>query len=247
MTHFEIELEKLKRQSYKETKGERENFLKDYQESKRDIDDFKRMRELENEGKLNTPGYLEFLKRAGLDMPALMNEGSEEFKKLEANFLRNAKQYYGGRVTNQEMEQFLKTIPSLSQSPEGRKRVIANLENLARVKMERYQAYKDIKTQYKGVIPPDISELVEERLDKKLDNLATQFRKDLARPVPKAQNKLVTALQAGLGNVVGSLGGSAKGAAKGAVIGAGYGALGGPVGAGGGAALGALGGLTGLI
>ncbi|MEK6884942.1 MAG: hypothetical protein AABY22_35250, partial [Nanoarchaeota archaeon] len=41
----------------------------------------------------------------------------EEFQKIEANFLRNAKQYFGGRISNYEVEQFLKTIPSLSQSP----------------------------------------------------------------------------------------------------------------------------------
>jgi hypothetical protein len=247
----EIEQEKLKRESYKETKGERETFLNDYRAAKRDISDFERMEELEKEGKLDTPGYLEFLQRSGLDIPALMNPGTEEFNKIAANFLRDAKAYYGGRVTNYEMEQFLKTIPNLSQSPEGRKRVIANLKNLARAKTERYQAYKDIKQHNKGVIPVDIGEQVEDRIDTRMDHLAAQFKKDLAKKVPEGQNKFVTALQSALGSAIpavgSAIGSAAKGAAKGAIGGAVTGALGGPIGAGSGALLGGLGGLTGII
>lgn len=247
----EIEQEKLRRDSYKETKAEREAFLNDYKSAKRDIADFERMEELEREGKLDTPGYLQFLERSGLDIPALMNPGTEEFNKIAANFLRDAKAYYGGRVTNQEMEQFLKTIPSLSQSPEGRKRVIANLKNLARAKKERYQAYKDIKQKNNGIIPIDISEQVEDRIDSRLDYLAAEFRKDLARKVPEGQSKFVTALQSALGSAIPAVGSSlasaAKGAAKGAIGGAVTGALGGPIGAGGGALIGGLGGLTGII
>ena len=243
----EIENEKLRRDSYKETKEDRKAFLSDYQSAKSSLADLERMEKLEEEGKLDTPGYLQFLERSGFDIPALMNPGSEEFNKIAANFLRDAKIYYGGRVTNQEMEQFLKTVPSLSQSPEGRKRVIANLKNLARVKKERYQAYKDIKQENNGIIPVDIAEQVEDRLDSRLDHLAEQFKKDLDRKVPEGQNKLITALQATLGEAVGRIKPTISGAAKGAVVGAGIGSAGGPIGAGGGALLGGLGGLAGLI
>src|SRR5258708_28699407 len=73
---------------------------------------------------------MEGSKRAGLDVPALMGADAEEFNKLAQGFLRGAKDQFGGRVTNYEAEQFLKQIPSLSQSPEGRQRVIANMRRV---------------------------------------------------------------------------------------------------------------------
>lgn len=241
-----VEQEKLRQNAYKETKEERKQFLQDYQASKRDLDDLNRFQELEKDGKLDTPGYVEFLKRSGLDIPALLNPESEEFQKIAANFLRDAKNYYGGRVSNMEMEQFLKTIPSLSQSPDGRKRVIANLKNLARAKTERYQAYKDIKSETRGNIPIDVAEQVEDRIDKRMDHLAEQFRKDLAKEVPAGQNKMITALQAALGSAAGRIPSSIGKAGQGALLGAGVGArIGGLPGAATGAGIGGIGGAVG--
>jgi len=215
--------------------------------AKSNLKDLSRMEELEKEGKLDTPGYMQFLERSGLDIPALMNEGSEEFNKIVNNFLRDAKVYYGGRVTNQEMEQFLKTIPSLSQSPEGRKRVIANLKHLNNAKLAYADTVRDIIKENKGVPPFDLDFQVYDRIDKKLDKLAEQFKKDLKKPVPQGQNRLITALQAGLGSAVGAAKPGLQGALKGATAGALWGRYGGPIGAGTGAAIGGLGGLLGLI
>jgi hypothetical protein len=167
------------------------------------ISDLDRMEELEKEGKLDSPGYADLLKRSGFDLPALQKEGSQEFNKIAQNFLRNAKQYYGGRVSNFEVEQFLKTIPSLSQSPEGRKRVIANLKNISRAELEYNKALRDILKENKGSIPLDLAIQVDERVEKQATKLAEQFKKDLAKPVPEGQHKLITAIQAITGEAIG--------------------------------------------
>jgi hypothetical protein len=236
-----------RRSQFKETKAERKEIVDRAKAARQNLHDLDRMEELQKEGKLDTPGYIEGLKRAGFDIPALMNPGSEEFQKIAANFLKDAKTYFGARVSNYEIEQFLKTIPSLSQSPEGRKRVIANLKNLSRGALEYNNALREVMAENKGVPPYDLLELVDAKVEKKEDALAKKFKKDLAKPVPEGQNKYVTAIQAAIGNVAGRI----PGALKGAVIGAGYGALhgskGGPVGTLGGAALGGLAGLTGII
>lgn len=190
-------------QRYKATAPYRKEVLDATKSARRDLQDLNRMEDLEKEGKLDTPGYVEFLQRSGLDIPALMNPGSEEFQKIANNFLRNAKQYFGARVTNFEIDQFLKTIPSLSQSPEGRKRVIANLKNLSRSALEYNNALKDVVAQNGGLPPFDLQEKVEDKVEKRMDALYKQFKKDLERPVPKGQNRFITALQAGLGDIVG--------------------------------------------
>lgn len=212
---------------FKATAAERKDIIDKARAARQDLKDLDRMEELEKEGKLDTPGYTEFLKRSGLDIPALMNPGSEEFIKTSANFMRNAKTYLGSRISNYELEQFLKTIPSLSQSPQGRKRVISNLKYVARSALEYNNALKEVLAKNKGVPPYDLPEQIDDRIESKLDKLSQKFKEDLARPVPKGQNKLITALQSIAGSTIGPVAGGLAG-----------GLVGGPVGALGGAALG---------
>jgi hypothetical protein len=227
---------------YKATKEIRHEVAGKATAARQDLKDLDRMEDLSKDNKLDTPGYVEFLKRSGFDIPALMKPDSEEFIKIQANFLRNAKAYFGSRISNYEAEQFLKTIPSLSQSPEGRKRVIANLKYINRAALEHFNSMKEVIAENKGVPPMDLEEKTFDKTEKKMDALADRFKKDLAKPVPKGQNKLITAIQAGLGDIAGGVGHAIKGAGKGAI--AGYALLGKTPHS---AALGAVAGLSGIV
>jgi hypothetical protein len=198
--------EKRKSEAFKMSAAERKEIINKARVARQDLKDLDRMEELDKSGKLDTAGYSEFLKRSGLDIPALMNPESEEFGKIAANFLRDAKQYFGGRISNYEIEQFLKTIPSLSQSPEGRKRVIANLRYMKRADLAYNEALKEVISDNKGIPPYDLLEKVDDKIEKKLEKLSDKFKEELARPVPESQNKLITAAQAGLGSLVGAPG-----------------------------------------
>lgn len=215
---------KERAEAFKQTKAERKEFIDKAKAGRQNLQDLNRLEELEKEG-LPTAGYNEFLKRSGLDIPALQGASGEEFNKLTANFIRNAKSYYGSRISNFELEAFLKTLPNLSASPEGRKRVISQLKNIARLEIEGGKAARDIIAKNKGIPPLDLLEQVDERISKKADKFAKKFRQDLAKEVPTSQNKLLTAVGAGLGNLVGSI---SPGGVLGGAIG-GY--LGGPGGA----------------
>jgi hypothetical protein len=183
----------------------RKEIAEDAKTARAALRDLGRMEELNASGKLDTPGYVEFLQRVGLDIPALMqNPESEEFQKIAAGFMRDARKYFGARVSNFEIEQFLKTIPTLSQSPEGRKRVMANLKYVHGSALARAEAAREIMAENRGIPPYDLQEQVEERLDKKLDALADKFKKDLEKPVPPGQNKLITALEAIAGSTLGA-------------------------------------------
>lgn len=197
---------KLHAEQFQATAGLRHDILQRSKSSRQTLKDLSRLEELSQEGKLDTPGYAEFLERSGFDIPALMNPESEEFKKIQQNFLKGAKEYFGGRISNYEVEQFLKTIPSLSQSPEGRQRVIANLKNVARADMEYKNAMKEVVNENGGIPPYDLEEKIDDKIDKRLDRLSEEFKKDLKKPAPKGQNKLITALQAGAGSLIGAPG-----------------------------------------
>lgn len=239
MREEQIEEKKLtseeRRHAFKETKEDRKALLEGYKTAKDDLEDLQRLEDLETEGEgLSDAGYVEGLKRANIDLPAMLTANDEEFGKITNNFIRNAKQYYGAKISNQEMEQFLRTIPSLSQSPEGRKRVIANLKKIARGKVLHYKAYRQVLRENKGVPPEDMNDQIEDIVDTQLDKLAESFKKDLARKVPEGPSRIKTVAQVAAGTAAPTVGKALLGAG----LGAGLGALGGPVGAG-------VGGLTG--
>ena len=204
---------------FKESKEFRKQILKDKRDAGATLKDLGRLEELSRSGKLDTPGYAAFLERSGLDIPSLMTPESQEFAKIQQGFLKNAKQYFGSRISNFEVEQFLKTIPSLSQSPEGRARVIAGLKKIERGKEEYYKAYEDVLRENGGVPPYDVEEQVERKAEKRLDRIYEEFEKDLKKPTPKGQNKFITALQAGIGSSVKPLSKAAGSALTGAAVG----------------------------
>lgn len=245
---------KEKSEAFKETKEFRKEIFDAAKSARQDLHDLDRLEELNKDGKLDTPGYIEFLNRSGLSIPALMNPESQEFQKIQQGFLRQAKNYLGSRISNFELEQFLKTIPSLSQSNEGRQRVIANLKRFSRVALEYNNTLKEVIDENKGIPPLDLSQKVDDRIEKKLDKISEKFKEDLNKPVPKEQSALVTATQAALGSAAGNVGKLAKGAAGaytgykvgqtlGNIAGPGGGVLGGLAGG----AIGGLGGLSGLL
>lgn len=224
--------EKEKAERFKATKEYRQSILDARKSARSDLRDLGRLEELNQEGKLDTAGYVQFLHNSGLDIPALMSEDSQEFAKIQQSFLKNIKNIFGARVSNFEVEQFLKTIPSLSQTPSGRARVIANLKLMTRGSEEYYKAYEDVLRENKGVPPLDVQEQVERKIDKdkRLDRIYNQFKEDLKKPIPKGQNRIITGLQAGAGSSVKPLAGAAAGALIGSIvpgIGTGLGALGG--------------------
>ncbi len=240
------EIAKIRREEQKQSYKEKQEafkfnkeFIKDVTEkaksARQAINDLDRMEELEQSGNLNGAGFEALLAKSGLDIPALKSPESQEFNKIAQNFLRNAKQYYGGRVSNFEVEQFLKTIPSLSQSPEGRKRVIANLKNISRAELAYNKAARDIINENKGVPPFDLAIQVDERVEKQSKKLAEQFKKDLEKQVAASESALTT--------VGGSIAGSALNLLGKAAPAIGGYLVGGPVGA----AVGALGGVKSLL
>ncbi len=217
--------ETLKRNAaaFKETKEERKQIVDKARAARQNIHDLERLEELEKEGKLDTPGYVAFLQNSGLDIPALLDPSSQEFQKVAQSFLRDAKTYLGARISNFELEQFLKTIPSLSQSPEGRKRVISNLKYFNRAALAYNDAYRDILKENKGVPPLDLTEKIEDKIEPKLNRIGKQLKDDFKKKVPKGEPGYKTALLSIAGSALGTLGNALASVPSAVARGLGYG------------------------
>jgi hypothetical protein len=166
------------REDRKATAKFREKISEQNESAREDLDRYNRIEQLIDKGSLSDPVYVKALQKYGWDVPALLTEDSEELQKLSQDFLRNAKSIYGARITNQELENYLKTVPNLLQSKNGMRRVIRNQKIIAKGKQVLFKTMREIIKENKGNPPFDINEQVQERASAELDKLSKEFSSD---------------------------------------------------------------------
>jgi hypothetical protein len=133
------------------------------------------MESLEKTGKVESGPWAELLSKHGLE--SFLNPESIAFEKLRATFLGGAKNVIGGRVTNQEMQQFMKSIPSLSQSPEGRAMIYANMRNKFELDKQYYQTIQDVENEYAGrPLPHNFESIVHQRMKPHYKSFQDKFK-----------------------------------------------------------------------
>lgn len=106
----------------------------------------------------------------------LTSPNTEEFEKLSASFINQAKAIFGARITDRDLQEFLKTVPNLEQTDNGKKAIIKNIRIFNKANEAKYNAYKDILRENSGKIPFDLEIQVEERARPELDKLSKQFK-----------------------------------------------------------------------
>lgn len=151
------------------------------------------MEELVRTGRLSSPGTASFLdtlahaipvpgtgKSIGINLKGVfLSDEAQEFDKLSKDFLRDVKKFFGARVTQQEVNQFLATIPNLLQSDEGKLRVIRNIKIFNDINKLRKNTMDQIIDQHGGYRPHNIESLTEKAIKPRVDELAKQFKSDI--------------------------------------------------------------------
>jgi len=164
--------------------------IKDYQSAETSSLRLKRMAKLNEGDKLTTPFAATVLEGVGLPLGILSNPDSEEFAKLEADFSRDASKYFPGQVRTAELVAFMKSIPSLMNSKEGRDRVIQNLTLIDEAKKERYEAYKEIIKENRGFPPSDLDVRIFERTKEKMSDIGDRFANGISDAAEPFQSKV---------------------------------------------------------
>lgn len=103
------------------------------------------------------------------------NVDQEEFEKLSADFIKDAKGIFGSRLTDADLRAFLQTVPTLSQTDAGKKQIIKNMKAFNEAAKIKLKTAKDIINENNGIVPPDLQLLVEEESSEKLDKWAEKF------------------------------------------------------------------------
>lgn len=185
---YETEADKLEAKRVAELADEIE---KEYHSAKEEDLRLNRQIQLDKDGKLSTPAMVKLLDVFGLPIGILSNPATEEFRKIESDFVRNvSKVFPGGKITNYEISSYMKTIPGLMNSPEGRKAIIRNRQLLNQAKQVRYDAYKKIIKDNNGKKPQNLGILVEEATADKIAKIEEEFVSGMQEQIEKFQTPI---------------------------------------------------------
>lgn len=154
-----------------------------------------KMDELIKTGKLSNPVFSSVLKTLSngifglsLDLHALQNPESQQFEKLSTDFLRDAKSIFGSRLTDADLNAFLKTVPTLTQSNEGKVKLIESMRQFNDASKIRYNVTKELIKANGGRRPANLPQLVEEYSAPEIDKLAQNFKSQYEGGVPGTES-----------------------------------------------------------
>ena len=121
-----------------------------------------------------------FLETLGIPLGSLENPGSEVYQKISQDLLKGLPESYGSRILKVEVDNFLKTIPTLQNSPEGRRMIASNMLKLGEMK-EVY--YDEMRRQQQNFIdenkpyPRDFQQRVLDNVRPQMNRMNQEFVK----------------------------------------------------------------------
>lgn len=127
-------------------------------------------------GKLHVGGFARAIK--GLMINA--HPDRAEFESLSNNFIENAKAIFGNRITDVDLRAFLKTVPTLMQTDDGKRRVIALMRLANDSAMIQFKGMKDVIENNGGKRPRNLELLTEDYIAPQVDSLGNRFNQQMS-------------------------------------------------------------------
>lgn len=118
-------------------------------------------------------------KEGNLLVPALASPEAQRYVKTVNQFLNKAKDTFGARVTNFELDRFLQQLPTLANSKEGRREIIKQMKyfnQIQRTYHDELQKYVDEKGGIRNVDWDVAKRKAEERSKPKIAEAKRQFK-----------------------------------------------------------------------
>lgn len=115
-----------------------------------------------------------------LIIPALASPEAQRFVKTVNDFTVNAKDSFGARVSNFELDRFMQRLPTLANSVEGREQIIKQMQIINEMNLLRNQALQDVFEEHGGIrnIDYDAAERITDKMTKtRMNELKNDFKK----------------------------------------------------------------------
>jgi hypothetical protein len=173
---FESESSKLAAKSSSEY---RDRIVKEYEGAVASDMRLDKMIDKAKSKKLPTPLMVKTLDVFGLPLSILNNPEGEEYAKLQADYVRDVSTIFPGAIKNFEIESYMKTIPGLINSDEGKILIGENLKIRNEAYKMKYQAMKEILKENGGVPPRNLDIAINDRTQDKMQSLSERFRQNV--------------------------------------------------------------------
>ena len=155
-----------------------------------------------NKKELLTPAAVKTLNFFGVPLGVFDTADEQEFEKQALDLTANIQQDYGSRILQSEFNTYLRRIPTLLNSKEGRTRIIDNMKIYAEAKEVEQKAYQDLYKMQKesGIKHPLVTqEEVLQYADKELNQIFSKLNDNLMEDTgTKEKAKLLPPVKQGL-------------------------------------------------
>lgn len=138
-------------------------------------------------GQLPTPLLVKSMDFLGMPLSVYANPLAESYEKLVNENIKNLSNYFPGQIRVAEIESYMKTIPTLYNSDEGKKIIVENqlLEN--QIKKAEYKAYTDLLSENKGKRPPHLDVKIKERTRGVRQEVAEKMKENMQKAIEITQ------------------------------------------------------------
>lgn len=150
---------------------------------------------LENRGNLpDKLGIVEVRGDGSLRLPAASHPDAQEYVKVINDFQRQAKDVFGARVTNFELERFMATLPGLLNSKQGRRQIIDYMKRVHKIEKAYHQAREDVLRHYGADVldPYEVNRMANDIVNQQHGELIDEINKlDNLQNFPEGRDELV--------------------------------------------------------
>lgn len=139
-----------------------------------------------------------------LRFPALANKETQLYAKTINEFIKGAKEAFGARVTNFELDRFMAQLPTLANSPEGRRAILLQMNYMNNLQNLYDEGLKQVYDKYgaTGIDPVEAEKLAEKVIANKKDELISKMNGVVEEADEISENKsLLEAEQKGFKRV----------------------------------------------
>lgn len=136
------------------------------------------MQKLNTDQELISPTASVFLEQLGIPLGALSDPSNELFHKLSQDLLKGLPETYGSRILKVEVDNFLKTIPTLANSADGRRMIASNMLKLGEMKEVYYNAMRQKQKELideERPFPKDFEQAVFDQVKPQIDRINNEF------------------------------------------------------------------------
>jgi hypothetical protein len=179
------------KQAEREQKGietaykSQENYINDTTKSYRSFETetkpkLLQLQQVNSDEDLIGPGTAQIMNELGLPLGLLENPSNELYEKVSQDLMKGIPEVYGNRIMKIEVDNFLKTIPRLMNSANGRRMVATNMLKLGEM---REIMYNEMRRQQKDSIdnnkplPRDFEQRIFDQVKPQIDKFNDEFVK----------------------------------------------------------------------